>query len=217
MKSLTITQNASDNKTVTGDEWRNYLTATDADTEMILGKDMLVFPDFLSEAEEKSILAEVEPYMKRLRYQFDHWDNAIHGYRETEKLKWNEDNQKILQRVRELAFPPGVPQIAYVHVLDISKEGYIKPHVDAVRFCGNSIAGMCLLSSCVMRLAKETDPSRYGDVLLNQRSLYIMRHRARYEYTHEVLAADKSVFKDQVVPRDRRMSVICRNEPEKQD
>ena len=58
---------------------------------------------------------------------------AIHGYRETEKLKWNADNQKILQRVRELAFPPGVPQIAYVHVLDISKEGYIKPHVDAVR------------------------------------------------------------------------------------
>ncbi|XP_076440622.1 alpha-ketoglutarate-dependent dioxygenase alkB homolog 7, mitochondrial-like [Babylonia areolata] len=211
------TQFPSDNVATSPDRWKEYLTATDMDTEAILGKDMLVYPDFLSEEEEQSLLAEVDPYMKRLRYEFDHWDNAIHGYRETEKLKWNESNQRILQCVRELAFPPTVPQIAYVHVLDISKDGYIKPHVDAVRFCGNTIAGLCLLSSCVMRLALETDSSRYGDVFLNQRSLYIMRHRARYEYTHEVLAADISKFKGQVVPRDRRISVICRNEPEKQD
>ncbi|KAK7099817.1 alpha-ketoglutarate-dependent dioxygenase alkB homolog 7, mitochondrial-like isoform X2 [Littorina saxatilis] len=177
---------------------------------------MLVCSDFLSETEEESLLGEVEPYMKRLRYEFDHWDNAIHGYRETEKLKWNKENQKILQRVRELAFPPGVPQISYVHVLDISKEGYIKPHVDAVRFCGNTIAGLSLLSSCVMRLALEKDSSCYGDVLLNRRSLYIMRHKARYDYTHEVLPGEKSMFKGQAIPRNRRMSIICRNEPEKE-
>ena len=74
---------------------------------------------------------------------------AIHGYRETEKLKWNEDNQKILQRVRELAFPPGVPQIAYVHVLDISKDGYIKPHVDAVRV-RNCLPAVSILYQCII-------------------------------------------------------------------
>lgn len=191
-----------------------YLTASDEATESILAKDMLVYPDFLSEAEEKSLLDEVEPYMKRLRYEFDHWDNAIHGYRETEKLKWNKENEQILQRVRELAFPPDVSQIASVHVLDVSKEGYIKPHVDAVRFCGNTIAGLCLLSSCVMRLVNEKDPNLYGDFLLNQRSLYIMRHQARYEYTHEVLPGKLSMFKGKEVQRDRRISVICRNEPD---
>jgi hypothetical protein len=26
-----------------------------------------------------------------------------------------------------------VPKLAYVHILDLDKKGYIKPHIDAVR------------------------------------------------------------------------------------
>lgn len=37
---------------------------------------MLVVEEFLSETEEKSILDEVEPYMKKLHYEFDHWDDV---------------------------------------------------------------------------------------------------------------------------------------------
>lgn len=37
---------------------------------------MTVHNDFLSEAEEQSILDEVDPYMKKLRYEFDHWDDV---------------------------------------------------------------------------------------------------------------------------------------------
>ena len=58
---------------------------------------------------------------------------AIHGFRETERKKWTEKNKAIIQRVRDLAFPPDVQQMAYVHILDIKKAGFIKPHVDAVR------------------------------------------------------------------------------------
>lgn len=58
---------------------------------------------------------------------------AIHGYRETERLKWNEANMKIIERVRKLAFPPEVAPIKYVHILDLDKNGWIKPHIDAVR------------------------------------------------------------------------------------
>lgn len=42
-------------------------------------------------------------------------------------------NTKILDRVRALAFPPNVGQLKYVHILDLDKKGYIKPHIDAVR------------------------------------------------------------------------------------
>lgn len=62
--------------TVTKELRKPYLMATDPETEAILAEDMLVFPDFLSEEEEQSLLNEVEPYMKRLRYEFDHWDNV---------------------------------------------------------------------------------------------------------------------------------------------
>jgi hypothetical protein len=58
---------------------------------------------------------------------------AIHGYRETERLHWNSQNASILQRVRDIAFPPGTPQLSLVHVLDLAAEGVIKPHIDSVR------------------------------------------------------------------------------------
>ena len=65
--------------------------------------------------------------------------------------------------------------LAHVHVLDLHENGYIKPHVDALRFCGNTIAGLCLLSDAVMKLTHEKDESKYAYALLKRRSLYIMR------------------------------------------
>ncbi|XP_050402968.1 alpha-ketoglutarate-dependent dioxygenase alkB homolog 7, mitochondrial [Patella vulgata] len=194
---------------------QSYIEASDDETFKILANDMLVYDNFLTKEEEKSLITEIEPVVKRMRYEYEHWDDAIHGYRETERKKWNNENQLILKRVRECSFPVGTPQIDFTHILDLKKDGYIKPHVDAVRFCGRIIAGLCLLSPCVMRLVMVDDKTRYGDILLNQRALYVMKDRARYEFSHEVLEESKSIFKGNVVPRDRRISVMCRNEPDK--
>lgn len=38
--------------------------------------DMRVLVDFITEEEESKLLEEIEPYMKRLRYEFDHWDDV---------------------------------------------------------------------------------------------------------------------------------------------
>ena len=64
---------------------------------------------------------------------------AIHGYRETERMRWREANRAVIQRVRDLAFPPGVSQLAYVHVLDLAKHGVIKAHIDSVRVSINHL------------------------------------------------------------------------------
>ena len=37
---------------------------------------MLVFRDFITETEEDSIMSEIGPYMKRMRYEYDHWDDV---------------------------------------------------------------------------------------------------------------------------------------------
>ena len=37
---------------------------------------MKIIPDFLTADEENQILEEIEPYLKRLRYEFDHWDDV---------------------------------------------------------------------------------------------------------------------------------------------
>ncbi|KAK9892391.1 hypothetical protein WA026_019842 [Henosepilachna vigintioctopunctata] len=174
---------------------------------------MKVYENFLSESEEKSILEEIEPYMDKLRYEFDHWDDAIHGYRETERLVWNKTNMKILDRVRNIAFPPQVAQLKHVHILDLAKDGYIKPHIDAVRFCGDTIAGLSLLTDGIMKLVHDKNKDLYANIFLRRRSLYVMKNSARYNYTHEILSNENSIFKGEIVFKDRRISVICRNEP----
>jgi hypothetical protein len=65
--------------------------------------------------------------------------------------------------------------LTHVHILDLHEDGFIKPHVDAVRFCGNTIAGLSLLSDCVMKLTCEDDKNKWAKALLKRRSLYIMR------------------------------------------
>jgi len=43
------------------------------------------------------------------------------------------------------------------------------------------------------------------------------RGAARYDYTHEILPSEQSLFKGQKVERMRRISVICRSEPLTED
>lgn len=102
------------------------------------------------------------------------YKQAIHGYRETERLNWNQMNQLILNRVKQLAFG-SVETLSHVHILDLHENGYIKPHVDAVRFCGNRIAGLSLLTDCVMRFRLEAQKDRTAQALLKRRSLYLMK------------------------------------------
>lgn len=48
----------------------------DADLAHSLATTVTIHNDFLSTVEEKSIFEEVEPYMSRLKYEFDHWDDV---------------------------------------------------------------------------------------------------------------------------------------------
>ncbi|KAI4877777.1 hypothetical protein NFI96_033000, partial [Prochilodus magdalenae] len=169
--------------------------------------------NFITEEEENALLQELEPGLKKKRYEFDHWDDAIHGYRETERLQWGSACAALLSRVRAVAFPEGSPLLGPVHVLDLDKAGYIKPHVDSVKFCGSTIAGLSLLSDSVMRLVREENSADWVDLLLSRRSLYIVRDEARFKFTHEILKDEESFFSGQRVPRLRRISVICRNLP----
>ncbi|XP_035036443.1 alpha-ketoglutarate-dependent dioxygenase alkB homolog 7, mitochondrial [Hippoglossus stenolepis] len=179
-----------------------------------LGSQVEVRTAFITEAEEGALLGELEPGLRKKRYEFSHWDDAIHGYRETERVRWGEACEEVLSRVRSVAFPEGCSLLGPVHVLDLDKTGYIKPHIDSVKFCGSTIAGLSLLSDSIMRLVREDAKNHWLDLLLPRRSLYILRDQARYSFTHEILKDEESVFSGERVPRQRRISVICRNLPD---
>jgi alkylated DNA repair protein alkB family protein 7 len=180
----------------------------------VLGDSMRVYENFVTEDEESSLTKELEPQLKRLRYEEAHWDNAIAAYRETEKSSWkNEINSKTVEMVKTFCFPSSYTTLPHVHVLDLAKHGHIKPHIDAVKFCGDIIGGLSLLSPSVMRLVHEDNKDLIVDFHLKRRSLYVMQGIARYKFTHEILAEDVSVFGEIKVPRDRRISIMFRCEP----
>ena len=53
-----------------------YIEASDDHTDGLMKNDIRVVEDFVSEEEEKLLIDEVEPYLKRLRYEKDHWDDV---------------------------------------------------------------------------------------------------------------------------------------------
>ncbi|XP_038056363.1 alpha-ketoglutarate-dependent dioxygenase alkB homolog 7, mitochondrial-like isoform X1 [Patiria miniata] len=187
--------------------------SSDAETADIVLQNFELHENLVSEEEENSLLEEVEDYLEDLDYEYDHWDNAIHGYRETEKSQWSVKSQAVLRRIRQVAFSSREQQLSLVHVLDLAQDGYIKPHVDSVKFCGSTITGVSLLSTAIMRLAKQNNPEHWVNVVLKPRSLYVIRDVVRYQFTHEILKDSESSFRGQRLPRARRISIICRNEP----
>ncbi len=218
-------------------------------------RDMTFIENFISEEEEASLLQELEPYLKRfdffliesfwwilddfnshfrLHYERDHWDDAIAVYRETERKQWYPKNKEIIERLVKRAFPDTAQILPHVHVLDLAEDGYIKAHVDSVRYCGDTIAGICLLSDAVMKLVQHIDDGSgstddyrtrpdanqnkddlySASILVKRLGLYIMSHSSRYNFTHEILKNEESIFKGQKIHKTRRISVICRDEPE---
>lgn len=142
---------------------------------------------------------------------------AIKQYREIEKSKWSVENQLVIDRIRAIVFRPDEKILQPVHILDLSVNGFIKPHLDSVKFCGPSIGGVSLLSDCIMRFTHDQNPSLSMDVWLKRRSLYIMRDESRYLFKHEILSAGDSKFGEITIPRSRRISIICRCFPKSTD
>lgn len=180
-----------------------------------------VLPDFITPNEESDLVKELEVPLKRLRYQTGHWDKAIESYREIEKSKWTcKSNQEVVEKIVTFVFPPDqvssgqiTPPLNLVHVLDLAAEGEIKPHVDAVRFCGRRLAGLSLMSPSVMRLASVSDTSKLVDLYLPRRSLYILEDEARFDFTHAILPQKDSYFNGLSVSKGRRISIIFRCQP----
>ncbi|KHJ75864.1 hypothetical protein OESDEN_24520, partial [Oesophagostomum dentatum] len=114
----------------------------------------------------------------------------------------------------EASFPRGSEHLSYVHILDLHKDGVIKPHIDSVRYCGDIISGLCLLSDAVMRLRhKDRKDELIADMYVPRRCLYRMGEVGRYEFTHETLSNEESYFNGKKIEKTRRISIICRDLP----
>ena len=170
-------------------------------------KSLIIKEDFITREEEKFLLDDVETKLKRMKYEFDHWDGVIHGYREIQKLNWSAPAQRVIGRLRSLVPPPILP---HTHVLDLSADGYIKPHTDSIEYCGNALAVLTLLSDAVIKLEHCDKTGEWFKMLIKRNSVYVMEGKLRYEYKHSILVGEEAVINGERVEKGRRLSVIVR-------
>ena len=57
----------------------SLIECNDPELAAIFEKDLIVKENFISVDEEVSLLNEIEPYMKKLRYEYDHWDDVLYS------------------------------------------------------------------------------------------------------------------------------------------
>ncbi|XP_074597272.1 alpha-ketoglutarate-dependent dioxygenase alkB homolog 7, mitochondrial [Brevipalpus obovatus] len=174
---------------------------------------MKIIENYVDEESEKKLMEEIEPRLKRYRYGNNHLDHVIKSYKEIEISDWGSTCSPIIQMMRKGAFSEEHQILVPVHVLDLSPDGYIDPHIDSIKFCGPIITGLSLLSDAVMQFTHCDKPELIIDVLLKRRSLYIMKGAARYDFKHAILGDERSTFRGEKVPRQRRVSIICRCDP----
>lgn len=138
---------------------------------------------------------------------------VIKSFKEIEVSRWNASNQLIINRIKNETFKNNEILLGPVHVIDLAEDGFIMPHVDSLKYCGSKIAGLSLLSDSIMRFTQCENPNAIVDVLLKRKSLYIMEGASRYDFKHAILSKNESVYNGKIIARTRRISIICRCEP----
>ncbi|RQM16214.1 hypothetical protein DD237_003009 [Peronospora effusa] len=194
--------------------WQNVynLDMTQCHDPLLNEGDLQIMLDVITKDEELLVADECSRILKRRRYEENHWDNAIVKFKEMERSRWSTETLRVLQKVREATIlPKELNYFPAVHVIELAEDGYIKPHLDSIKFSGRVVAGVNLLSPSVMRFKEE-----YGDSVIDaylpRRSMYMMTGKVRYHYTHEIVPG-MQVFKGQVpVNRTHRISILLRDE-----
>lgn len=112
-------------------------------------------------------------------------------------------------RATGLAIPGVAPETLQVIVNNYEPGQGIAAHIDdPVRFT-NWVVTLTLGSGCGMRF-KEKGGNGSEEVYLPPRSAYLMRGKARYDWTHEIPARKSDKVEGQRVARGRRISVTFR-------
>ncbi|RLN11002.1 hypothetical protein BBJ28_00019077 [Nothophytophthora sp. Chile5] len=215
------------------------LDASKCHDPLVSEGDLGVMLDVITEDEEQVVADECSKILRRRRYEEDHWDSVIVKFKEMERSRWSTETQRILQKLRDAAIlPKGLDYFPAVHVIELAEDGFIKAHVDSIKFSGRVVAGVNLLSPSIMRFNEEHGDSVI-EAYLPRRSFYMMTYvldgfasleiglvvliltllpisccsgRVRYHYAHEILPGAQ-VFKGEIpVNRTHRISIMLRDE-----
>lgn len=150
--------------------------APSVDLPLMASKWLRVQEDFITREEEKALALYFHERLCGQQYSEGHWDSVIVSYRET-LMAWEELPAELRPAVERLAslFEPGAHVQRKVHAIDLSEShGRIDGHVDSVKFCGEHVIGLCLLSPAVMRFKRASPDEVHTGT--EERAGYVRAH-----------------------------------------
>lgn len=86
----------------------------------------------------------------------------------------------------------------------------ISAHIDCEPCFGDTVISLSLGSTCVMKFSDKYSSEKI-EVLLEPRSIVILKKDARYNWTHEIVPKKKDIFKNIPFERKTRISLTFRN------
>lgn len=86
----------------------------------------------------------------------------------------------------------------------------IASHIDCEPCFGDTIISLSLGSTCVMNFSREVTSLVKTSILLEPRCLMIMKKESRYDWFHGIPARKSDKFNDNVIKRQRRVSITFR-------
>jgi len=84
----------------------------------------------------------------------------------------------------------------------------IASHIDCVPCFDDVVTSLSLAAPVVMDLKYK---EQHVPILLEPRSLLVLRGEARYHWTHGIAKRQQDIVNETVIPRERRLSVTFRN------
>lgn len=80
-------------------------------------QDLQIFKEFITLQEEQELINEINKKFKRTPYLDSHFDKVIFNYREMPASNWNPENQKIIDRMKQVF--PDIHAWKPIHILDL--------------------------------------------------------------------------------------------------
>ncbi len=147
-----------------------YVNASEAPDDYV-SYSALVYPDFITEQESAALENVILKRMRRKRFEAGHWDSVITGYKEVEIDIHNvyqknpvsplsvEAIERVRDHIEQTHFSKNGErssnnEVEWIncHAIHLKKDGELTAHVDSIKFSGDIVAGLSLLSPSIMRL-----------------------------------------------------------------
>ncbi len=174
-----------------------------------------VYFDFINSEEEAALLLKIDsaPWLSDLSrrvqhygYKYDYRARKIdNSFYLGEMPSWLKDvalkafNQKLIDFMPDQAiineYEPG--------------QG-IASHIDCEPCFGDTVLSLSLGSQCVMNYSTEVNSRDKIGLLIEARSLVVMKKESRYNWFHGIPARKSDTFNNTVLKRNRRVSVTFR-------